>query len=262
MTVIDSWLAANWSFVRRELPTAPARVMEIGCGPRGGFVPLMLDVGYDAIGVDPQAPEGRQYHRIEFEQYQVAQQVHAVVACTSLHHVADLQSVLAKVQDGLVSGAPLIVVEWDWERFDENTAQWCFTRLASSTELSGHGWLRTLKDEWVASGRPWAEYVRRWASEERLHPGHRMLSELDKQFDVRSCTRSPYFFPDLDQTSESDEQTAIDTGQILAGGIRYVGTTRACDPSPGSPRNGERTFREGGGPAVRSAALLIDTKHP
>src|SRR5690242_15603534 len=50
-------LRAWWPFVAANLPSAPASVLEIGCGPLGGFVPAMNRAGYDAIGVDPEAPE-------------------------------------------------------------------------------------------------------------------------------------------------------------------------------------------------------------
>ncbi len=89
MTSDEGWLAAMWPFVRAWLPSAPARVLEIGCGPLGGFVPALSRGGYDAVGVDPEAPEGPGYHRVQFERYQSPQPVDCVVACTSLHHVGD-----------------------------------------------------------------------------------------------------------------------------------------------------------------------------
>jgi hypothetical protein len=45
-------------------------VLEVGCGTLGGFVPALLDAGYDAVGVDPEAPEGPGYRQIEFERYE------------------------------------------------------------------------------------------------------------------------------------------------------------------------------------------------
>jgi hypothetical protein len=45
VTSDERWLAANWPFVRGSLPAAPARVVEVGCGPLGGFVPMMEAVG-------------------------------------------------------------------------------------------------------------------------------------------------------------------------------------------------------------------------
>jgi hypothetical protein len=64
-----------WPFVGAWLPSAPARVLEIGCGPLGGFVPGLLGAGYDAVGVDPEAPDEPGYHQIQFERYQSPQPV-------------------------------------------------------------------------------------------------------------------------------------------------------------------------------------------
>jgi hypothetical protein len=58
MTLEDPWLAAVWPFVRDQLPPAPASVLEVGCGTLGGFVPVLLDGGHQAVGVDPEAPDG------------------------------------------------------------------------------------------------------------------------------------------------------------------------------------------------------------
>ena len=70
MTPDDRWLAAVWPLVRGQLPSAPATVLEVGCGPLGGVVPALLDGGYDAVGVDPEAPEGSDYQQVELERYQ------------------------------------------------------------------------------------------------------------------------------------------------------------------------------------------------
>ena len=63
------------------------------------------------------------------------------------------------------------------------------------------------------------------AHEEGLHTASRILAGLDKRFHRRSCTAGPYFFADLD-TTEADEQAAIDNATIQANGIRYVGQPR------------------------------------
>src|SRR5262245_30835232 len=93
-----------WPFVREGLPPAPARVLEIGCGPLGGFVPMMLRDGHRAVGVDPEAPEGPDYAQVEFERYDasdLAGSLDAVVASSSLHHVHDLAEVLDRVASTL-----------------------------------------------------------------------------------------------------------------------------------------------------------------
>ena len=139
MTSDERWLAANWPFVRASLPAMPARVVEIGCGPLGGFVPMMQAAGYQATGVDPEAPRGSSYRQVEFERYAVPGQLDAIVACTSLHHVADLAAVLDLVAGALVPGGRAVIVEWARERFDEATARWCFARLPEPDD--DPGWL-------------------------------------------------------------------------------------------------------------------------
>jgi SAM-dependent methyltransferase len=223
MTPDDHWLAAVWPFVRRQLPSAPARVLEVGCGSLGGFVPALLEGGYDAIGVDPDAPEGSVYQQVEVERYDPPWPVDCVVASTSLHHVADLDEVLDRLEALLVPGGVLVVVEWAWERFDEATARWCFARLTPPAPGEEPGWLHKHQERWVASGRPWDAYCRTWAEQEGLHPGEEIMRSLNARFNRRLYTEGPYFFADLADTSEAEEQAAIDAGLIQAGGIRYAG---------------------------------------
>jgi SAM-dependent methyltransferase len=217
------WLAAQWPFVRAHLPSLPARVLEIGCGPLGGFVPAARALGYAAEGVDPQAPDEPGYHQVGFEDYQPPVPMDAVVACTSLHHIADLDQVLDRIRDALAPGGTLIVVEWARERFDEPTARWCFDRLPPAIADSEAGWLHRHRDRWTGSGLPWQEYLNSWAAEEGLHTGAQILAGLDARFRRRWCAFGPYFFADLADTTEADEQAAIDSGDISANGIHHVG---------------------------------------
>jgi len=222
-----------WPFVQSWLPASPARVVEIGCGPLGGFVPMLRAAGYDAAGVDPQAPDGRCYHRVEFERYEPHGPAGAVVACTSLHHVADIGDVLNGVLAALAVGGSLVVIEWAREHFDEATARWCFDRLlepALPAPAGDPGWLQQRYDQWQASGLPWAYYCRAWAEREGLHSGQDIIGELDARFDRQLLAYGPYFFPDLG-ISEADEQEAIDAGEIQANRIAYVGRRR--EPSGG-----------------------------
>ena len=173
---------------------------------------------------DPQAPEGPWYERAGFEQYEMPGPVSAVVACTSLHHVADLGEVLDLTGASLVPGGTLVVVEWARERFDEATARWCFDRLPQPS--GDPGWLQRRHDQWRASGLPWDGYCRAWAQEEGLHSGQDIIRELDARFDPRSLAYGPYFFPDLACIGEDAEQAAIDAGDIQANRIAYVGQRR------------------------------------
>jgi len=225
VTPDERWLAAVWPFVRSWLPPSPAAVVEIGCGPLGGFVPMLRSAGYDASGVDPEAPEGPWYHRVEFERHELAGPVAAVVACTSLHHVADLGEVLSLAGSALADSGTLVVVEWAWERFDTAAARWCFDRLPPPT--AEHDWLRHRHDEWRASGLPWESYLRSWTAAEGLHAGADIVRELDARFDRQFLGYGPYFFPSLADVSEAAEQAAIDAGELQASRITYAGRRRA-----------------------------------
>ena len=209
-----------WPKVRPSLPPPPARVLEIGCGKQGGFVPVLLEQGYDAVGIDPVAPVGDCYRQGEFERTEIDAPVDAVVACTSLHHVANPRAVLGKIGDVLNPTGRLIVVEWDWEAFDEGTASWCFERLIGSEEET---WLHRRRDDWIASGKPWEDYFWGWAEGHGLQSVRQLLRDLDRRFEPVSCERGPFFFADLSHTSEEEEMRAVSTGRIRAGRIDYVG---------------------------------------
>ena len=223
VTPAERWLAAVWPVVQSRLPAAPARVVEIGCGPLGGFVPMLLSSGYEALGVDPEAPDGECYLQLEFEQSELDLNVDAAVASASLHHVADPAGVLDRVKTILAPWGTLVVIEWAWEEFDEVTAAWCFERLGPDDEA---GWLHRRRDEWMASGQSWRAYVRAWAGQERLHSANTLLRLLDERFQRVHLAQGPYFFPDLAQGTEEDERAAIAAGQIRATRIDYVGRLR------------------------------------
>jgi SAM-dependent methyltransferase len=222
MTAGERWLAATWHVVRSWLPPAPARVVDVGCGPLGGFVPMLLGDGYDAIGIDPKAPDEPNYQRVEVEDADLPQSVDAVVASTSLHHVADPGEVIDLITSTLTRGGVVLVLEWAWENFDEDTAKWGFARLAPGD----NGWLGRRRHEWLASGRDWAGYLRAWAEQERIHPGEALIRSLDDRLERQRLSYGPYLFADLPGITEADEQAAIDDGQIRATRIDYVGARR------------------------------------
>ena len=217
----ERWLTALWPMVRGSLPSPPATVVEIGCGRAGGFVPRLLDCGYDAVGIDPVAPEGDAYLRVEFERTELRGPVHAVVACASLHHLEEPNVALDKIRAALVADGTLMVVEWDWESFDETTARWSFERLGSTDVDS---WLGRHRTRWAASGHAWDDYLRGWARQHGIHSATRLVSALDQHFRRIRCDRGAYLFADLVGMSEADELDAISRGQIQALRVDYVGT--------------------------------------
>jgi SAM-dependent methyltransferase len=221
MTPGERWLAATWPVVRGALPEPPAVVVDLGCGSAGGFVPLLLADGYEGMGVDPKAPDDPHYQQVEFERANLPAQIDAVVASTSLHHVTDPATVVDGMVAALAPGGIVVVVEWASERFDEQTARWCFEHLGGEG-----GWLRELRDEWRSSSLDWTDYFAGWLEREGLHSGEQLIRVLDERLERRTLAEGPYYFADLADVTEAEEATAIEAGRIRANRIDYVGARR------------------------------------
>ena len=73
---------------------------------------MLEATGYTATGVDPEAPPGPGYRQDEFERSELPCGLDAVIACTSLHHVAGLNEALDLVHALLAPGGVIVVVEW------------------------------------------------------------------------------------------------------------------------------------------------------
>jgi SAM-dependent methyltransferase len=217
------WLASEWSFIWSALPPAPARVLEIGCGAAGGIVPAALAAGYEAIGVDPRAPEGPAYRQMPFESYEPPASISAVVSVQALHHLADLDAAVERIDRMLSSDAVLVIVEWAWEHIDEQTARWLFNRVPGE---ANSGWAGERRDSWQASGLPWSEYRDRWAHEHGLHRWRQVESALAGRFDTVLREDVPSLFADVPEISEESERAAIAAGEISTTGVHWVGRRR------------------------------------
>jgi hypothetical protein len=49
MTSGEGWLATLWPLIRAHLPAPPAHVVDVGCGPLGGFVPFLRSSQTSAV---------------------------------------------------------------------------------------------------------------------------------------------------------------------------------------------------------------------
>lgn len=224
MSSKQRWLEAMWPRVRSWLPDPPAVVVELGCGSLGGFVPALLADGYTAIGIDPSAPDEAAYRRLEFERADLPADIDALVASVSLHHVADPADVLDRIAGALRPGGAVVVLEWDWESFDEPSARWSFARLDGDADA--HGWLPRTREHWLASGLPWKEYLHDSAAGHGLHSARALVHGLDERFERLLCERGAYLFPELPRTTEAEELEAIASGEIQPLRIDYVARRR------------------------------------
>jgi hypothetical protein len=194
-------------FVLSQLPPAPARVLEVGCGREGGVTPALAERGYDVLGVDPHAPEGPLFRRVAFEEVDGAYD--AVVASRVLHHVDDVTVAF----DKLVALAPLLVLdEFAWERMDEPTIDWY------------EGQYRMLAA--VGAEPPGPPSLTEWRREHvDLHPSDVLRAALDARYDERHFEWRPYLYRWLSGPATFGlEESLIRVEAIRALGYRYAGT--------------------------------------
>ena len=192
------------SFFISQLPVPPARVLEVGCGT-GDLALALSGVGHDVLAIDPVAPVGSIFRRTSLEELDDAGPFDAVVASLSLHHVHDLEAALDKI----AALAPLVVIEeFAWERFDENTADW-YERQR-----------RVL----VSQAPPAAGWHEAHAG---LHTGRMVRGALESRFEERHFEWIPYLHRYLGGPStETLESGLIAARAIRALGFRYVGLRR------------------------------------
>jgi len=189
------------SWVLQELPAAPARVLEVGCGELGGLVPALVEAGHDALGVDPRAPAGERYRQCDFRE--VDGEFDAVVAGRVLHHLVPLDEAL----DAVARLAPLLLVdEFAWDLIDPELQRWYEEH--HRPDSPGPPSL----DQW------------RWRHP-GLHPHDVLLPALRARYDERALVWVPYFHRWLGGGVESPDRI----GYLWAGS--RTETTRSSAPS-------------------------------
>jgi hypothetical protein len=202
------------TFVFEQLPPAPCRVLEVGCGRHGGLVEELVARGYDATGVDPDGPAGDRFVRAEFQT--VDGEWDAAIAANVLHHVNPLAASL----DHLARLTPLLVVD----EFAPNA----IGAEAQDWYEGQHRMLRAAGTE--PHGPP---SIDRWREGHvGLHPDDVLLRELRARWEERAYERVPFFQRWLGgPSSEALEQSLIDAGAFPAIGYRWAGSSTSTTRS-------------------------------
>jgi hypothetical protein len=182
-------------------------VLEVGCGDRGGVVPPLVDAGYDAIGVDPRAPDGRRFRQADFRD--VDGTFDAVVAGRVIHHLDPL----GEAVDRLAALAPLLIVdEFAWDLIDPELEAWYEARRRVRPDAAGPPTL----DEWR----------RRHPG---LHPSDVVLAALRERYDEVVLEWVPYFHHWLGDVESPDRI-----------GYRWAGEVRRWSPAEQTDARGTR----------------------
>jgi SAM-dependent methyltransferase len=198
-------------FVTAQLPPAPARVLEVGCGS-GRLARALDDLGYRVVAIDPAAPEGPIFQAVSLEEFADPGGFDAVVASRSLHHIPDLADALWKLHRLLVPDGRLIVVEHAFERLDEPTARW-YLEKRRARQRGAPSSVDACMAEWEADHAG-------------LHSHAAMRRELDRHFTERWFAWTPSLYLELGDGLEHEERRLIETGSIQATGFLYIGAPR------------------------------------
>jgi SAM-dependent methyltransferase len=196
-------------FVKTQLPPAPARVLEVGCGD-GRLARAVHDLGYRVTAIDPAAPEGAIFQRVALEELANPVEFDAVIASRVLHHIPDLGGALSRLQRLLVSGGRLIVVENAFDRFDAPTARWYLEQRRAKGPGAPSS-LQACLAEWEADHAG-------------LHGSVAMRRELDRRFSESFFAWTPNLHSELGQALEPEERALIESGAIQATGFVYAGS--------------------------------------
>ncbi len=194
-------------FVVSQLPPAPRRVLEVGCGREGGVAAALASAGHEVLAIDPEAPEGPWFRRITLEELDDPGPFDAVVAGRVLHHVHPLGPAI----DKLALLAPLLVVdEFAWNHMDAATVDWYESEHRRLVSL-GHD-------------PPGPADLAEWrARHSDLHPYETLRAELDARYGERYFEWRPYLYRWLGDALEEEEAELIQAGRIEPLGVRYVG---------------------------------------
>jgi SAM-dependent methyltransferase len=180
-----------------------SRVLDVGCGD-GGLVHRLLASGFDAFGVDPQAPPGPRLIQERVEGVDSIGPFDAVCAVMTLHHV-QLDAALAAIVRLLRPGGRLLAFEFAWEAYDQRAASWLARHDRSGADNS----------------------VTAWQLEHAgLHTGATLRSKIADAFDRCRETPRPYLARMLGQHRlEEQEQAMLAEGALPALGRWYFASS-------------------------------------
>ena len=208
-------------FVLAELPSLPARVLEVGCGD--GELALAMDAaGYAVTAIDPEAPAGEIFERVGLEEFATEDRFDAVVSSVALHHIPDLEAAVDRIATLVGPQGRLVLSEFDRESFlEERTARWYHGQLLALAAEHRERHAEPIPEDFAEWRRAAAVHLA------EINSADRLLEELARSFVQRSFTRVPYLYRyELPEGIEPLERELIDLGAIQATGFRYVGELR------------------------------------
>jgi hypothetical protein len=223
----NAWEDDVATFVVENLPSSPARVLEIGCG-EGVLAHRMAAAGYEVTAIDPNAPEGPIFEQTTIEEFTTSERFDVCGGTFSSSH--------RRSGRGGHQDHPTPERTWipDHGRIRLGPIRRGHRSVvpASPHRRPGHeGWLNHRCAGWreAALRGPavsFADHMQEWGTAEGLHRSAALLAALRAQLDEVSFAWMPYLYPNLQDTTEHEEAALIEAGSIQATGFRFVGARR------------------------------------
>jgi SAM-dependent methyltransferase len=197
-------------FVLDALPPAPVRVLEVGAGDgelagrlrAAGYEVVAIDPSSDALGVRPVALDELDEPAASFD---------AAVAVVALHHVEPLEDSCRRLGELVRPRGPLVLDEFDVERWNEDVAQWWLDHREEHDD-----------DEEERTPADILEFLRH-----HCHPLGALRAALEPWFELGDAERGPYLYRwNLPADMRATEEALIATGELPAIGARFVGIRR------------------------------------
>lgn len=203
--------AVSIEWIRKHLPSPPARLIEIGAGDGVLAAQLRID-GYEVLAIDPREEVADGVQQVALLDLDApAGSFDAAISQLSLHHLEPLDGSLTYLAALLRPGATLVVDEFDVAAFDRRAAAWLLAR-------------------WHEQGREIHGDAGAFQADVRdhLHPIDLIVDRLASAgFDVGPVERGPYLHRwHVEPGLLDDEQRRIDAGELPATGARFTATRR------------------------------------
>jgi SAM-dependent methyltransferase len=195
------------AFIHRWLPPGPARVLDVGCG-EGELTRRLVDDGYDALGLDPEAPPEPDLTRGALEDFRPDRLFDAAVAIRSLHHLHDPLSALDNLRRLLPPGGRLVAFEFALESVDDAALRW----------LEAEGLDPPVEE----------------SSRDEVIPLAELLDELGRRFRLLAQEPAAYLATEAGREDLAGrEAAAISAGILRPAGMRLAYECARLEDSPG-----------------------------
>lgn len=199
---------AGW--VRWNLPSPPARVLEVGAG-EGELARSLRASGYDVVAIDPKSEVADVEPFALVDLPPPESPFDAAVAVVSLHHVDPLEASVERLASVLDPGAPLLVDEFDAAQLDERAAEW---------------WLEQRRTRGADDPEKPAELIATMRA--KVHSIELLTDVLSRWFEVGPIERGTYLYRwKLDESLRPAEEELVAGGELPLTGVRFIARRRA-----------------------------------